>query len=121
MTYDDAQLNCQNKLGTSWILFEPRDFNTNKLVFEAAGNLVPNAYWLGINDRANQGQYVYASDGQEVVDGMWLSGQPSSSSERCAGYLNLLTQYDSNAGWFDRPCSDYKFPICQPIGTELLF
>ena len=121
MNYEDAQLYCQNKFGNLvGGLFEPRLFNTNQLVYNEAVNFASGSdddFWLGMNDLANQGQYVYASDGQEVVDGMWLSGQPSSSSERCVGYFNLLTQYDSNAGWFDRPCSDLKFPICQPIGT----
>ena len=121
MNYADAQLFCQNKFGNLvGGLFEPRLFGTNQLVYAEALNFASNSgddFWLGINDLATQNQYVYASDGQEVVDGMWLSGQPSSSGERCVGYLNLLTQYDSNAGWFDRPCSDYKFPICQPIGV----
>ena len=125
MNYEDAQLYCQNKFGNLvGGLFEPRLFNTNQLVYNEAVNFASGAdddFWLGMNDLANQGQYVYASDGQEVVDGMWLSGQPSSSSERCVGYFNLLTQYDSNAGWFDRPCSDLKFPICQPIGTYCVF
>ena len=31
-------------------------------------------FWLGINDLATRSQYVYASDGQEVVDGMWFPG-----------------------------------------------
>ena len=121
MNYEDAQLYCQNKFGNLvGGLFEPRLFNTNQLVYNEAVNFASGTgddFWLGINDLATQGQYVYASDGQEVVDGMWLSGQPSSSSERCAGYLNLLTSYDSNAGWFDRPCTTLKFPICQPIGN----
>ena len=75
-------------------------------------------FWLGINDLATQFLYVYASDGQEVVDGMWSSGQPNSATSRCAGYYNLATQYDSNAGWYDRPCSDSKFSICQVLGYE---
>ena len=113
MTYNDAQLNCQNKLGTSWILFEPRDFNTNKLVFEAAGNLVPNAYWLGINDRANQGQYVYASDGQDVVNGMWRSGEPNGDNERCViGYY----KFEYLGEWFDYPCENRVSSICQKTG-----
>ena len=122
MNYYDAQLNCQNKFGHLYGgLFEPRLYSTNQLVYAEALNFksaTSDDFWLGINDLATQGQYVYASDGQEVVDGMWLSGQPSSSSERCAGYLNLLTQYDSNAGWFDRPCNDYKFSICQVLSHE---
>jgi hypothetical protein len=120
MNYEDAQLFCQNKFGNLvGGLFEPRLFSTNQLVYAEALNFASNIgddFWLGINDLATQGQYVYASDGQEVVDGMWQSGQPSSSSEQCVGYLDILS-YDSNGGWWDRPCSDYKFPICQPIST----
>ena len=106
MTYADAQLNCQNKFG---ILFEPRDANTNELVFAAAGNLRLGSYWLGINDLANQGQYVYASDGQEVVNGMWYSGQPK--GRRC-----VLGYYDGGAylgEWWDRTCDNFYYSICQ--------
>ena len=122
MNYSDAQLNCQNKFGHfHGGLFEPRHFNTNQLVYNEALNFI-SAYeadfWLGINDLANQGQYVYASDGQEVVDGMWKSDQPNGANERCVGYYNVLTNYHYDyAGWLDRPCSDLKFPICQPTGT----
>ena len=120
MNYSAAQLNCQNKFGhLHGGLFEPRHFNTNQLVYNEAQNF-KSAYeidfWLGINDLANQGQYVYASDGQDVVDGMWKSGQPNSASERCVGYFNLAYWY--NAGWFDRPCDAYKFSICQVLGYK---
>ena len=121
MNYSDAQLNCQNKFGhLHGGLFEPRLYSINQLVYAEAVNFksaTSDDFWLGINDLATQGQYVYASDGQEVVDGMWKSGQPNTATERCVGYYNLLTQYDSNGGWFDRDCSGYKFPICQPIGN----
>ena len=124
LNYADAQLNCQDKFGNLvGGLFEPRLASTNQLVYAEASNFKSaneDDFWLGINDLATQGQYVYASDGLEVVDGMWKSGQPSLSTERCAGYYNLATSYDSNAGWYDRPCSDLKFFICQPIGTEFL-
>ena len=120
MNYADAQLNCQNKFGLlHGGLFEPRVYSINQLVYAEAVNFKSaneDDFWLGINDLATQGLYVYASDGQEVVDGMWSSGQPNSDNERCAGYYNLATQYDSNAGWYDRPCSDSKFSICQVLG-----
>ena len=117
MTYADAQLNCQNKFGNFGILFEPRDANTNELVFAAAGNLRLGSYWLGINDLANQGQYVYASDGQEVIDGMWESTQPSSGTERCVGYYSMPSY---GGEWFDRPCDFLSFSICEPKGTDLV-
>ena len=119
MNYSDAQLNCQDKFGNdSGRLFEPRLYSTNQLVYAEAANfksVTSDDFWLGINDLAIQGQYVYASDGQEVVDGMWSSNQPNNAAERCAGYFNLATQYDSNAGWWDRPCDYLTFSICQVL------
>ena len=118
MTYADAQLNCRNKLGSSWLLFEPRDANTNELVLTAAITLIKvindnwrdHYFWLGINDLANQGQYVYASDGQPVVDGMWTAGQPNDNGHRCVGgYWNSL--------WWDEGCTYPIYSICQPQNT----
>ena len=121
MNYTDAQLNCQNKFGNLvGKLFEPRLANTNQLVSAAAATFVSgtsNHFWLGINDLATQGQYVYASDGETVVSGMWYSDQPSSSSERCVAYYNMPSY---GGEWFDRPCDILTFSICEPKGTYLV-
>ena len=112
MTYADAQLNCQNKFGNFGILFEPRDANTNELVFAAAGNLRLGSYWLGINDLANQGQYVYASDGQPVVD-LWHPGQPNADGHHCVGGY-----YNGKYLWWDEGCTNPNlYSICQPQNT----
>ena len=122
MNYDDAQLNCQKKFGNLvGGLFEPRLAKTNRLVYVEAKKFASGTsddFWLGMNDLANQGQYVYASDNQPVVKGMWSSSQPNTVSERCVGYFHLLTQYENNAGWYDRPCNDLKFSICQVMTLE---
>ena len=113
----DAQLNCQDKFGNlvGGKLFEPRLYSTNQLVYAEAANFTSatsNDFWLGINDLAIQGQYVYASDGNEVVDGMWSSSQPNTVTERCVAYYDM----PSNAGeWFDRPCNFLSFSICQVL------
>ena len=127
LNYDDAQLNCQDKFANFFGgLFEPRLASTNQLVYAEAINFISaneDDFWLGINDLANQGQYVYASDGQAVVDGMWTTGQPSNPySERCVvvgwmvGYYDLT--YSLLAGWYDWPCDDNKFSICQVLTYE---
>ena len=117
MNYSDAQLNCQDKFGRLYgVLFEPRLYSTNQLVYAEAVNFKSatiDDFFLGMNDLATQGQYVYASDGKEVVDGMWTSGQPNYAHERCVGYWNSAVNY--NAGWYDRPCYDFIFSICQVL------
>ena len=118
MNYEDAQLYCQNKFGNLvGGLFEPRLFNTNQLVYNEAVNFASgnvDDFWLGINDLATQGQYVYASDGQEVVDGMWKSGQPNTATERCVAYYKILIH---GGKWVDRSCNDLSFSICEPKVT----
>ena len=115
MNYADAQLNCKNKLGNSWILFEPRDANTSQLVAAAAANLISGFYWLGINDLANQGQYVYASDKQDIVNGMWQPGEPNNVNERCVGgYYNGGSHLGE---WSDNPCQYTVYSICQAKNT----
>ena len=120
LNYANAQLNCQNKFGNlGGKLFEPRLADTNQLVSAAAANFVSGTsddFWLGINDLAIQGQYVDASDGQEVVDGMWLSGQPNNAADRCVAYYDMPSY---GAGWIDRPCDELSFSICEP-GTDLV-
>ena len=116
MTYADAQLNCHSKFGNSGILFEPRDANTNKLVNTAAAKLTSGAYhWFGINDLSIQGQYVYASDGQDV-NVMWHPGQPNDANHRCVyGYFSPYA--DSFGNLVDNSC-DYSFySICQAQNT----
>ena len=121
MNYATAQLNCENKFGNLvGKLFEPRLESINQLVSAAAENFVSGAsddFWLGINDLATQGQYVYASDGQEIVDGYWRSGQPNSDTERCVSYYSMPSY---GGEWFDRPCNDLSFSICEPKGTDLV-
>ena len=122
MNYADAQLNCQNKFGDlDGGLFEPRLANTNQLVYVEAAKFASGTsddFWLGMNDQLKQGRYVYASDGQAVVKGMWKSGQPNNQNEQCVGYFHLLSLYDDNAGWYDRPCNDLKFSICQVLAPQ---
>ena len=118
MNYADAQLNCQNRFGNhGGKLFEPRLANTNQLVSAAAANFVSgtsDCFWLGMNDLATQGQYVYASDGKTIDSaigsGMWESTQPNAATDRCVGYYELLTY---GGGWMDRPCEFLSFSICE--------
>ena len=117
MTYADAQLNCHSKFGGSGILFEPRDVNTNKLVNTAAATLTSSAFhWFGINDFSIQGQYVYASDGQDVVNVMWHPGQPNDANHRCVyGYFS--TSAGSFGNLVDNACDLELYSICQAQNT----
>ena len=66
-----------------------------------------DAFWLGMNDLTD-GKYRYQSDGIEVVNGMWRSGQPTSKNKHCVGFY--LTAFPGQ--WYDTDCSDLRMSIC---------
>ena len=120
--WHDAQLNCQDKLGSSGILFEPRDANTHTLVAAAADNIKRNIYWFGINNLANQDQFVYDSDGEDIVEynlyvGIWYPGQPNGGeNRRCVYAVNWISGY--GYGLLAPKECDYKmYSICQLQNT----
>ena len=68
--------------------------------------------WLGINDLSIQGQYVYASDGQDVVNVTWYPGQPNNANHRCViGYF--YPNGDSFGKLVDNSCDNSYYSICQ--------
>ena len=121
--WHDAQLNCQDKLGSSGILFEPRDANTHTLVATAADNIKRTNYWYGINNLADQNQFVYDSDGEDIVEynlysGVWYPGQPNGGAHhRCVYGVHWVGGYGYGL-LADDGCDSYKIlSICQLQNT----
>jgi len=123
LKHDEAQLNCQDKLGSSGILFEPRDANTHTLVATAADNIKRTNYWYGINNLADQNQFVYDSDGEDIVEynlysGIWYPGQPNGGAHhRCVYGVHWVGGYGYGL-LADDGCDSYKIlSICQLQNT----
>ena len=121
--WHEAQLNCQDKLGSSGILFEPHDANTHTLVAQAADNIKHNIYWFGINNLANQDQFVYDSDGEDIVEynlyagNLWYPGQPTGYENRRCAYAE---QWSSSYGYgllSNYQCNWKALYICQLQNT----
>jgi hypothetical protein len=54
VTYDQAVDKCKSRLGK---LFEPKDLETNKKVYEAAVLAMGESnIWIGVNDKATEGR-----------------------------------------------------------------
>ena len=58
-------------------LFEPKTPETNFEVNKLAKAQGVNAFWLGINDTRNEGNFVYNSDGKAIGWTNWASGEPN--------------------------------------------
>ena len=75
------------------------------------GDSSDGEFWLGMND-LKDGTYRYESDGNEVVDGMWNSGQPNGIDQHCVGYSSRI--YFSR--WYDLDCTLLLMSICEEGG-----
>ena len=63
--------------------------------------------WLGLQDQATEGQFVYHSNGQPASFVNWKSGQPN-GGENC-----VFFGYDHNGQWYDSPCSWTLQYLCE--------
>jgi hypothetical protein len=114
LNWQEAQDDCRNKFDSGGRLFEPRISSMNEAVYKAAdeklGKSSYGEFWLGMND-LKDGTYRYESDGNEVVEGMWKSGQPNQINAHCVGYHHK--GYPGQ--WFDINCSHRRMSICVSI------
>merc|ERR1712241_514558 len=66
------------------------------------------SYWIGMNDREHEGQWVW-SDMSPVDYTWWAPGEPNDvHGEDCAQIRTML----HNGKWNDVPCSRSYFPLC---------
>ena len=58
-------------------------------------------FWIGVNDKANEGNFVYASDNSSIAWNDWADGQPNSykGNQDCVAVIN------ERMGWDDRQCN----------------
>ena len=92
-SYDDAKQNCNTKVPQGK-LFEPKSSSINKKINKLALVLKSGHWWIGINDKRNEGSWVYDSDGSSISFSIpWIPGEPSgggSSGDYCVQYWNTL-------------------------------
>ena len=95
-------------------LFEPKTLAINKKVHKMAVEVIPRSYfWIGVNDKDNEGRWVYDSDGSQLeFVAPWGSSHYGSrgSSENCVLYFNP----DNIGKWVDVRCTRLAYnSICE--------
>ncbi|RUS87571.1 hypothetical protein EGW08_004677 [Elysia chlorotica] len=104
-----------NALGA--FLVEIFDQATNDFIVEMARKHNHHVIWLGGNDRAQTGQWIWANSGIAVSTfDDWAAGQPDtgSSTEHCME-LNIDR---FNSHWNDDQCAHNQRFICQTYADE---
>lgn len=73
-----------------------------------------HGYWIGLNDRAVEGQYVWDGTSSQIAHWQrWISGQPDNAgnSEDCVQLID-----GSNANWNDIGCGAILAFVCSAGG-----
>jgi len=128
--FDDAQEQCQSFGGR---LYEPRSLEHNKLVWNflkskgREGRRTfwennENIHWIGINDIAREGLYVYASTGEPIAFQHWGSfmywgQQPDNNdNQNCVAFVpstNSMYWQEPFDAWADWNCRDRERFVCE--------
>ena len=106
--YDDANQFCKNQGAR---LFEPKSEMTNKLVFEKSVQVFGGEFqsWIGINDIAIDGEFVFESSGEKVSLFLWHPKNKFRSNEDCV----MFGWPYNKEKWADRPCDENWYSICE--------
>jgi len=112
-SYDDAKQKCETRFNNNGRLFQPKSWNENEVAFKL-GKALENAYnwWIGINDKQNEGQFVFESDGKPIsYSPKWYSGYGAKgTSHNCILYASEDSQ---TLKWIDWKCSTSHNSICE--------
>jgi hypothetical protein len=106
-SWADAKAQCASQ-GKS--LLTINDAEEEAWVQGIASALSTQKWWMGFNDRASEGTFVWGS-GEPVTYTNWYPGEPNDAGgdEDC-GQLN---RFYPELGWNDEPCSLHLRYICE--------
>ena len=92
-------------------VFEPRDENFMKNLLDyAKNNAIIDEFWLGINDKSEEGQFVYASDNSTIKFENWKGGEPN-NAENAENCVEVKT---TDGFWNDVSChGDKNSIVCE--------
>ena len=107
-TFAEAKVVCN---GLEKKLLEPISSQINNIVTQLAQSQGIFRFWIGVNDIANEGTFVYDSSGTIIVYANWNPGEPSDSGGEDCTEIN-------NGNWNDMPCT-YNLPfVCSTTTTN---
>eukprot|EP01083_Nonionella_stella_P296572 1007488_1 len=110
-TWSDADAYCQSQYGTHLATIFDDDSHREFLFVRDA--TLPNQYtWIGLNDQANEGEYVWA-DGTEygpTIAPYWRTGWCCFEDQDCV--LSLYQQHTITQSLGEAPCDGERVFIC---------
>ena len=102
-------------------MFEPKNEKVNIEVTNLAKDRGLDSFWLGINDKSQENNFVYASDGSPITYENWCGpdccshthGEPSGNGD-CV-WVDFVYHHScsDHSVWDDEPCSNVKPFVCE--------
>ncbi|CAH1255346.1 ADGRG7 [Branchiostoma lanceolatum] len=113
-TYDEARQSCAAD-GRWGLLAMPKDSEINSFIHNLGSN---GTRWIGLNDRNNEGQFVF-EDGQTLASTGYSSWGPGEPND--LGGEDCVEVSGSGHVWNDKPCTNYRGFICQMLLPTTVF
>ena len=88
-------------------LAEPRSQEVNDNLFNFVRNFGSYGFWVGATDSANEGTWVWQSDGEVLSYDNWPPGYTNQEDKDCL----LMTMTDGSWRYFNCDATTYSF--CQ--------
>ena len=106
--YEEAKQKCEKRFNNNGRLFEPKSWYENELAYKSFSK---NNYWIGINDKQNEGHFVFEGDGTNIsYSPIWYSNYGTKGkTNNCIEYASGVT----TAKWLDYTCSASRSSICE--------
>ena len=108
-TFAEAKVVC-NGLGKK--LLEPISSQVNDEVTQLAQYQGICRFWIGVNDIANEGTFVYDSSGTTIVYENWNPGEPNDSGGEDCTEIKY-------GNWNDMPCTTELSFVCEEYGKSV--
>ena len=106
LDWDDARAAC---VASGYDLMTLDDAAENVWAYDRAMGAASTSWWLGFNDLASEGSWVWA-DGSAVAYTNWAASQPDNGggTEHCGHY-----GYGGSYLWNDDQCYNTKYYVCE--------
>jgi len=116
LNFDSANKNCQEKLGASARLYEPKSVSEMKKVATLGDEvfIYRDGVWLGVTDKRIESQFAYNSNGLPVnFTPPWYSDYGSKGKGNDCIIMGMTSTSSSFTKWGDLSCTHTSGSICQ--------
>ena len=105
-TYANSKEKCRNAFNGQGKMFEPKTMAQFKKVHKyGRDNLDKDIFWIGVNDKAKEGTFVYESNGASIPFTPDWYGKNGFDGTRGTS-ANCILLYENSLTWMDYECNN---------------